>query len=430
MSAFDEKNRTEDQNRLGDALDMITDLARLNFGRTLELSGDNGVLDGLFSGLNMLSEELRHSVVSKKELEEKNSLIEALIENIPVAVFLKDANDSFKIVLWNKAAEEIFEVPREVVLGKTTHDLWPKELADIYQADDVKVVSEGIRVDIADEPSMTKTRGEISLHTRKVPLCIGSQEKASYLLGICEDITERKNFQKNLVQSAKMASLGEMASGIAHEINNPLGIIQGKANQLVKSIRTGKFNPVQDVEQLEKIVSTTNRIAKIIKGLRSFSRNADGDPIESVDLKVLTDNVLGLCSEKFKEHGIKLEVVTVPECGLECRGVQIEQVMLNLLNNAYDAVLALPAKWVRIDYTILSDRLLISVTDSGQGIPSHIVDKLMQPFFTTKEVGQGTGLGLSISRGIIESHQGTLRYDSSCPNTRFVIEMPLRRRGA
>lgn len=240
--------------------------------------------------------------------------------------------------------------------------------------------------------------------------------------------------KKMLATSAKMSSLGEMAGGIAHEINNPVGIIQGKAKLLIKYIHNNTYNSNLGPEasqkalqeELQKIVTQTDRIAKIISGLKSFSRSAEKDPTTSANLNNLISNVQNLCSERFRHHLIKLETSPIPEVHIECREVQIEQVLLNLLNNAYDAVVSLTEKWIRLDLKIIDQTLQITLTDSGTGIPSHIVEKMMQPFFSTKEVGKGTGLGLSISKGIIEQHQGNLRYDSTSTNTRFVIELPLK----
>ncbi len=243
-----------------------------------------------------------------------------------------------------------------------------------------------------------------------------------------ESARVRQEAQKQLIQTSRLSSLGEMAGGIAHEINNPLGIVRGKAEQLLRMIQQGRLTPEHGTKELKKIVEMTERMAKIIKGLRAFSRNADNDPFDTTTLKTLVENVLSFCSEKFKIHAIKLEVAPIPEVKLICRAIQIEQVMLNVLSNAFDAVMPLSEKWIHLDFKIHEEVLLISITDSGKGIPPHIADKIMQPFFTTKEVGKGTGLGLSVGKGIIEDHQGRLRHDTSCSNTRFVIELPLRQR--
>ncbi len=246
-----------------------------------------------------------------------------------------------------------------------------------------------------------------------------------YFVMICQDIGESKQSQVTTTNSAMMGALGKMAGGIAHEINNPLAIIQGKAMQLYKHIPNGKLTMDYIVKELAKIVETTERMSKIVNGLSSFSRNANKDPFIKNNLKIIMSNVLRLCMQKFKADGIKLDVLETPDLSFDCRGVQLEQVLLNLLNNAHDAVFSLPEKWVQIEFKTTGDRLEILIKDSGKGIKPEVASQMMQPFFTTKEVGKGTGLGLSISKGIIEDHKGYLRFDSSAENTCFIIELPL-----
>lgn len=228
-----------------------------------------------------------------------------------------------------------------------------------------------------------------------------------------------------LLQSSKMASLGEMAGGVAHEINNPVGIIQGKASQLLKLLHNGSWTEEKGKEQLGKIVHETERIAKIVRGLRSFSRNAENDPLEPVSIRSVVDDVLGLCAERFSQHSVPLEISELPEVRIAGRASQLAQVLSNLLINSFDAVSALPEKWVRVNAEVTAEILRISVTDSGHGIPAAVADKMMQPFFSTKEVGKGTGLGLSISKGIIEDHGGKLWLDRNNAHTRFVIDLPI-----
>jgi PAS domain S-box-containing protein len=244
-------------------------------------------------------------------------------------------------------------------------------------------------------------------------------------IAFLQDTTEKQQLKSALVNASKLTALGEMAGGIAHEINNPLAIIQGKATQLLKLLLSDSLTNEMGIKSLDKIVNTTERIAKIVRGLKSFTRNADQDPVGRIELKELMDNILGLCTERFYEHGVKLEVSRSPEVTLQCRVVQIEQVIVNLLNNAYDAIEIFKEKWIRIDYQLKNKKLQIWVTDCGPGIPADILEKLMQPFFTTKSSGKGTGLGLSISKRIIEAHEGRLTYDGSSGNTRFVVELPI-----
>lgn len=240
----------------------------------------------------------------------------------------------------------------------------------------------------------------------------------------------QQNMELSNIQASKMASLGEMASGIAHEINNPLSVILGRASILqskVEDLKVEGQGKEKIIEDLKKIEATVHRIAKIIKGLKSFSRNADNDPMVRVSLKNTIEDTLELCTEKFKNRSIELRIKLDPTKPLDVEGrpAQLSQVFLNLLSNSLDAVELLPEKWVEISFQESKGKVEISMIDSGNGIPPDTAEKMMQPFYTTKGVGKGTGLGLSISKGIIENHGGRFFYDSKSKNTCFKIELPL-----
>lgn len=233
--------------------------------------------------------------------------------------------------------------------------------------------------------------------------------------------------QVKIISSAKMSSLGEMAGGIAHEINNPLAIIGLSANQICEALAKKPADLAFAKESAEKIAQTVRRIGKIVKGLRSFSRSGEKDPFSPSYLKQIIDDTLELCRERFHSGGIQLTVNCPPDLLIPCRAVQISQVILNLLNNSFDAISHLSSPWIQILVGQSDGFVEIRITDSGNGIPPHISEKLMAPFFTTKEVGSGTGLGLSISKGIVEDHGGTLEYVSESKNTEFLIRLPKSR---
>lgn len=234
--------------------------------------------------------------------------------------------------------------------------------------------------------------------------------------------------EHKLMQAAKMASLGELAGGIAHEINNPLSIIMGRTQLLKQKIEAMKsfadFDPVSCSQNLDKIEDTATLIAKIVKGLSSFSRKSDQDPMVETPFNQIIDYTLEICREKLKSESIKLRITYNADIVIRCRDSQIAQVLMNLVSNAIDAIENLPEKWIDISVSATRNNVRFAITDSGKGIPPSIVDKIMQPFFSTKEAGKGIGLGLSISKGIIEEHNGTLKYDDSFANTRFVLELP------
>ena len=241
---------------------------------------------------------------------------------------------------------------------------------------------------------------------------------------------ELEDLQLTAIQASKMAALGEMAGGIAHEINNPLAIILYKASTIheqLKEIKTESAElQTKLIDDILKIRSTAIRISKIIKGLKIISRNSDEDPMEKVVISQMVADSLELCRDKFIENSIT-HTIDLGDCAsttINGRPSQLSQVLINLFNNAIDAVLPLSEKWIELKIVSTVTGIRITITDSGNGIPKQTVEKLMQPFFSTKGVGKGTGLGLSISKGIIEKHNGTFYYNPNSAHTQFVIELP------
>ncbi len=227
----------------------------------------------------------------------------------------------------------------------------------------------------------------------------------------------------SMVNSSRLAALGEMSAGIAHEINNPLTVIEGKATILLRLLKnSSEFE--QSEKHLKKISDMVQRISKIVAGLRAFSR--DGSQEQPTEFKVMKffSDISDLCHSNLSHKQIKIEfLIEDPKIILFAREVQLSQVLVNMINNSSDAIQHLDQKWIRVECINKSNKIVLSITDSGPGIPSEIQKKMLQPFFTTKEVGKGTGLGLSISIGIVEAHGGTLTYCQQSPNTRFEITL-------
>ncbi len=249
---------------------------------------------------------------------------------------------------------------------------------------------------------------------------------------VATDITEHKKMEEErqalemqLIESAKFSLLGEMAGGVAHEINNPLAIIKGKASQIERMLENGLQDSNRLCKEVIKISSTVDRIAKVTSALRTYAKDTGCDPFEEFKLAHILNDILALCRERFKSHQIQLEIACASTIKLECRPNQISHTIFNLLNNAFDAVQALPERWVKIEVQAKRDQIEVRVSDSGHGINPAIAEKLMNPFFTTKEVGKGTGLGLSVARGIAMGHGGSLVYDEKAPNTTFVLTLPI-----
>ena len=231
--------------------------------------------------------------------------------------------------------------------------------------------------------------------------------------------------QQALATSTKMSALGEMAGGVAHEINTPLATIKSLSGQLQELMEDESLDKPLVKDMTFQIERTTDRIAKIVHSLRSFSRDGSKDPCHEVNIRKLIEDTLSFCSERFKSNGAQVVIDDFDSTlSFEGRAVEISQVLLNLLNNAHDAIAGLSENWIKISVINESEWIIIQVTDSGRGIPIKARDKIFHPFFTTKEVGHGTGMGLSVSVGIIKRHGGELTLDPQCPNTRVVIRLP------
>lgn len=245
---------------------------------------------------------------------------------------------------------------------------------------------------------------------------------------LAREETERNKIQ--LLKNSKMASLGEMASGVAHEINSPLMVILGKSKQMKRYLENSHFEPSEIKNQIEVIEKTVYRISTIISGLRTFSRSSENDELISENINTIIEDSKALLSEKLKHSNIELSLNKLNDnIYLKCRPGQISQVLLNLISNAHDAVLENEKveKWIVVNVRLdqIEKKIIIEVSDSGKGISSEIEEKIMNPFFTTKEIGKGTGLGLSISKGIVEEHNGILYLKKNTPNTTFCIELPI-----
>ena len=297
-----------------------------------------------------------------------------------------------------------------------------KPLKDLEAS--VKKISQG-EYHVRVENDRTDELGHLAKSFNKMANQIYDNEKS--LIQKVEERTKIVDEQRVvLIQKSKLASLGLMAGGIAHEINTPLAIISMELEQLHESVEDNSATPEDIKESIKTVQSTTERIAKIIKGLNFFARDGKSLPIESAHLSTIIVETLSFCSEKMRLNDIRLEIVKHYDESLyiDCRSVEISQVLLNLLNNSIDAISEQSDKWIKIVVNDNDPNIEINIIDSGNGIPMDIQEKIMQPFFTTKDLGKGTGLGLSISLGIIHSHQGKIFIDNDSSNTKFTIILP------
>jgi signal transduction histidine kinase len=237
--------------------------------------------------------------------------------------------------------------------------------------------------------------------------------------------------QAQLVTSSRLSSLGEMAAGIAHEINNPLTIIHGQVNKIERLMKAEQLDNEILTKSITSIQKTVERIGSIVRGLRFFARDGQQDPFVELSLQQLFDETLIFCGERFVKNNVRLEIdKDQSHIFILCRPVQLTQVFVNLLNNSFDAVQQMTGPWVKVEVKDHDTHIQLHFIDSGRGISENIANRIMEPFFTTKAPGSGTGLGLSISKGIVENHSGGIELMKSSRNTCFVVTLPKVRRNS
>lgn len=376
--------------------------------------------------MERLYEELR--LKSESQFKDDRIFLTTIVESLPAAFYCKDVKNEFRYVLWNQSATRIFGITSTNVLGRSDEDLYGKDEAAHRRALDLKA---SLQDGIFSTPDEEIIRDERIFYIRTHRVLVrGVDGCPRFLLGLSEDITTERQARESVIQSAKLASLGEMAGGIAHEINNPLSIILGKADILATLLEDEINDRPQLISIAKSIMDTADRIDVIVQGMRTFSRRSDDDSMVEEVVQDVIKSTMDLCSARFRNHDVDLKI-DVPEepIYVACRRVQIGQVLMNLLGNALDAVENLDDKWVEIHLKIdeSRDNVILVVENSGERIPNHVRLKMFEPFFTTKDVGKGTGLGLSISRNIIGGHGGIIKYDETCDHPKFIISLPASR---
>lgn len=226
----------------------------------------------------------------------------------------------------------------------------------------------------------------------------------------------------SLWESNKLASLGQLSGGVAHEINNPLQIINLHTETLKAKATSGTVSNEDVIQATNRIENMIDRISKITESLRKIARDHRTVHMQENDLVQFVKDTVVLCNDKFASKNINfsMDLPSVPTF-VKCNSIEISQVILNLLNNSIDAIDLLETKKITLSLWQNEDQVFLTIEDSGK-ISPDVVPHLMEPFYTTKPLGKGTGLGLSISKSIAESHDGKLYYDKNKTHTTFVLE--------
>ena len=338
------------------------------------------------------------------KLKEERNLLRTLIDNLPDGIYAKDTEA--RKIMANAANYKRAGCKTEAeVIGKTDHDLFPKEIADAFFADDQSVLKDGKSVINREEKAVLKGGETCWLLTSKIPWRDDSGRIIG-LVGIGRDITDRKNLEEQIVSARRMESLGRLATGVAHDLNNILAPILISIELLQKKLQDEEY-----LKMLSKAEASAHRGADIIKQMLWFGRGLAGQRLP-VDLHQLSAGVAQFTSETFDKN-IKVEKQIAPDLWTTIGdSAQLHQVLMNLCLNARDAMpsggtLTVAARNVTVNGKPFA---VVEIKDTGCGIAPGLLDKIYEPFFTTKEVGHG--LGLSTAQSIVKSHGGFIRTES------------------
>lgn len=265
---------------------------------------------------------------------------------------------------------------------------------------------------------------EEAVQSRTAELQMSVKELAALNQQLDMNLQRLTNTQIHLMEAGKLAAIGDMAAGVAHEINNPLCILEIRVGQLLGYIPNVEADP-EVSKCASSIENTIFRISKIVNSLRSYSRDPSQDVFLPTPFNSIIERSITFSMERMKSHGVDLRLPEVPDdLIVECRSVEISQVLSSLISNSFDAIAGQSEKWIEVGVSSTDTEVNLSVTDSGTGIPPEVQTRLFQPFFTTKETGKGAGLGLCAARGIAEAHRGMLNLEPAYKNTRFTLTLP------
>ncbi|MCX5855762.1 MAG: PAS domain S-box protein [Deltaproteobacteria bacterium] len=360
---------------------------------------------------------------AEDEIRRVTTFLDSIIENIPDMIFVKDAKE-LRFVRFNRAGEELLGHSREDLLGKNDHDFFPKEQADFFTEKDRDVLRRSEIVDIPEEPIQTRNKGERTLHTKKVPI-LDAKGEAEYLLGISEDITDRKrtaeekqSLEERLQRAEKMEALGTLAGGVAHDLNNVLGIIVGYAEMLLDDVD----KPSSTRSRLVKIMEGGQRAAAIVQDLLTLARRGVSNR-QILNLnKIIADCQQSPEVENLSSYhpSLRIKADFDPDLlNISGSSVHLGKTLLNLVSNAGETmpnggIVTIKTANQYLDKPIQGyDEVREGESDTGEGIPADDLKRIFEPFYTKKVMGRsGTGLGLAVVWGTVKDHYGYINVES------------------
>jgi len=351
----------------------------------------------------------------EKKIRESKRNLEAIFDGIRDQLSLQAPD--YEILRVNKAVIENYQKTYQELIGRKCYEVYyqrsvPCERCPVSVTIETKQPASSIM-------KFSERNGALQIFSYPI-----LDEKGS-LLSVIEyvkDITEEQRLQEQLIQSEKLAGIGTLASGVTHEINNPLSGIIGMAE-----IALEEEEPSKNKEYLKDILNCAQRIGEIVKGLKSYSRAAKKEDLSPVDLNDVLEESLKMVRLAIKTTSVEVIKKFQPIEKIQANVGEVQQVFTNLINNAFQAMDGKGGKLI-LSTRSLKDSVEVKVSDHGMGIPQKYLSQIFDPFFTTKKPGEGTGLGLNIVYRIVTKYEATIDVESKEQvGTTFTIKFPKRR---
>ncbi len=362
-------------------------------------------------------------ITDRVQAHEQNKFV---LEALEIGVWKFNPTD--QSVVWDQGMYQLFDLKEADFPGH--YQAWESALTPEAKEKAVEELGQALRGEKEFDTTFeiqTRSRGRRFIAGRG-KVIRNSAGQATMMYGINYDRTQEVELERQYesvrltaIHNAKLASLGELSAGVAHEINNPLAIIAGSIGLLEKF----KDHPEKFSEKISSVLRSVQRISKIVLGLKKFSRASENLVHGPAALSDIVKEALVMTEVKANSHGTLVYLDTQSDAKILCEEVEIEQVVVNLVSNAIDAVKSLSERWVKIAIFEDQSKLVLQVHDSGPGMTSEVESELFQPFFTTKPLGEGTGLGLSIAKGILDQHNASITINRTHRNTCFEIRFPM-----
>jgi PAS domain S-box-containing protein len=421
------KNEMSEDAWIDALIETLVGYARLEFTQSLpDLRGDSRK-QALVEGIRMLGEELSHRVkeldARVKEEEQRARSLSTLVEGSLNEVYVFGA-ESMQFVYVNHAAQRNMGYSMDELSRMSPLDIKPNISLEYFDAltADLRSGAQQKTVFVTDHARKDGSRYPIEIHLEKIAF-----EGRPAFAAIGLDVSARKSMEERALVSERMATVGMLAAEIAHEVNNPLAIVDARLS-LLDSMNSSKTLESKSVaETVDKSRQALKRIENIVYSLRRYLRDTPDDEA-IVDMGTVLQDSVDFVQGIFARDGFRLEYENRTEapCPVRCVPGKIEQVLLNLLTNARDALSESDDKFIKLVLDQDDSMCIITVTDRGHGIEADLIDSIFQPFFTTKASRQGSGIGLAVCKRFVEECDGTIVVDSSPGvGTRFEIRFPV-----